>query len=345
MYNLQKHEVSYEVAGQKINLDIETVRSFIAVGNNITNKEIIFFMEACKYQGMNPFTKDMYLVKFNDTVQMMTSINVMTQRLNEYDRLEGWNSGIIVINQETQKEEYKKGTFFNKKTEELVGAWFEAHIKGWKTSFMETINLDDYLKFNKFGKPQSQWASMPAVMIEKCAVAFGIRRILPGEFKGVYTADEIGNDLEKAIDITPVSVPATQTKQNKKTVNVEPVKVEEIKIEYIDIFAIREIVEGCKSNIVDIDADSLINYTLSKMGIESLDMLEKSKLSVFKKTLKNLIKLKEEKEKKSIKEEAKEDKEVPKDKTTEVNIVDVLEPVNDGESMFEEFIPEPKEEK
>jgi phage recombination protein Bet len=336
MYNLQKHEVSYEVAGQKINLDIETVRSFIAVGSNITNNEIIFFMEACKYQGMNPFTKDMYLVKFNDTVQMMTSINVMTQRLNEYDRLEGWNSGIIVINQETQKEEYKKGTFFNKKTEELVGAWFEAHMKGWKTSFMETINLDDYLKFNKFGKPQSQWASMPAVMIEKCAVAFGIRRILPGEFKGVYTADEIGNDLEKAIDITPV--PVVQAKK------AEPVKVE-VKPEYIDIFAIREIVEGCKSNIVDIDADSLINYTLSKMGIESLDMLEKNKLSVFKKTLKNLIKLKEEKEKKSIKEEAKEDKEAPKDKTTEVNIVDVLEPVNDGESMFEEFVPEPKEKK
>jgi phage recombination protein Bet len=326
MYNLQKHEVQYEVEGQNIKLDMEAVRNLIAVGSNITNQEIVIFMEMCKYQRLNPFVKDVYLIKFGKAAQMVTSVNVMTQRLNEYSSMEGWNAGTLVINKTTGEELYKKGTFFNKDTETLVGAWFEASIKGWKTKWENTVSIDEYFKYDSYGKPQGQWGSMTATMIVKCVIAASARRLLPGEFKGVYTSEELGDSLEKAIDITPVPVK-------------EPVKVE-VKPEYIDIFNIREIVESCKSDVVDIDADSLINYLLKKMDIESLDMLEKNKLSVFKKSLKNLIKLKEEKEKKNTKEDTKDD--TKDDIRVEVNIVDVLEPVKDGEPMFEEFKPDIK---
>jgi phage recombination protein Bet len=321
MYNMQKHEVSYEVEGQNIKLDMEAVRNLIAVGSNITNQEIVIFMEMCKYQRLNPFVKDVYLIKFGKTAQMVTSVNVMTQRLNEYDKMDGWNAGVLVINKNTGEEFYKKGTFFNKETEALVGAWFEASIKGWKNKWENTVSIDEYFKYDSYGKPQGQWGTMTATMIVKCAIAASARRLLPGEFKGVYTSEELGDSLEKAIDITPV--PVAQTKQNQ---NVEPAKVE-VKPEYIDIFEMREIVESCKSDIVDIDVDNLINYILDKMKVESLDMLEKNKLSVFKKTLKNLIKLKEEKE-------------ILKDKATElVNLTGLLEPEKDGETMFEEFVP------
>jgi phage recombination protein Bet len=327
MYNMQKHEVSYEVEGQQIKLDMEAVRNLIAVGSNITNQEIVIFMEMCKYQRLNPFVKDVYLIKFGKVAQMVTSVNVMTQRLNEYSNMEGWNAGVLVINKLTNEELYKKGTFFNKDTETLVGAWFEASIKGWKTKWENTVSIDEYFKYDNYGKPQGQWGTMTATMIVKCVIAASARRLLPGEFKGVYTSEELGDSLEKAIDITPV--PAK-----------EPVKQVEVKPEFVDIFDIGEIVESCKSDIVDVDADSLINYLLNKMNIESLDMLEKNKLSVFKKSLKNLIKLKEEKEKKNTKEESVKDKDDTKDDTeVEVNIVDVLEPVKDGEPIFEEFKP------
>ena len=183
----------------------------------------------------------------------------------------------------------------------------------------------EYFKYDSYGKPQGQWGTMTATMIVKCVIAASARRLLPGEFKGVYTSEELGDSLEKAIDITPV--PAK-----------EPVKQVEVKPEFVDIFDIGEIVESCKSDIVDVDADSLINYLLNKMNIESLDMLEKNKLSVFKKSLKNLIKLKEEKEKKNTKDDVKDN--TKDDVKVEVNIVDVLEPVKDVEPMFEEFKPD-----
>ena len=340
MYNMQKHEVSYEVEGQNIKLDMEAVRNLIAVGSNITNQEIVIFMEMCKYQRLNPFVKDVYLIKFGKTAQMVTSVNVMTQRLNEYDKMDGWNAGVLVINKNTQEESWKKGTFFNKETETLVGAWFEASIKGWKNKWENTVSIDEYFKYDSYGKPQGQWGTMTATMIVKCAIAASARRLLPGEFKGVYTTEELGDSLEKAIDITPV--PVAQQKQNKKPAKAEPTKVEETKPEYIDIFQIREIVESCVSDKVVIDADNLINYTLNKMGIESLDMLDKNKLSVFKKTLKNLIKFKEEKEKKNIEEVKEIEAENVDLNKVEPNPIDVLEPISDNEPIFEEYIPSDK---
>ena len=64
---VQKPEaVSYKVGGIDIHLDPDTVVNYLVSGdpNTVTLQEIVLFMQLCKAQGLNPFTREAYLVKY-----------------------------------------------------------------------------------------------------------------------------------------------------------------------------------------------------------------------------------------------------------------------------------------
>ena len=67
---VQKSEaVSYKVGGIDIHLDPDTVVNYLVSGDasTVTLQEIVLFMRLCQSQGLNPFTKEAYLVKYKDS--------------------------------------------------------------------------------------------------------------------------------------------------------------------------------------------------------------------------------------------------------------------------------------
>lgn len=64
----QELMVRYESNGQEITLTQNDVKNFLVSGdaNRVTEKEFKLFLELCKFQKLNPFLRDAYLVKFGD---------------------------------------------------------------------------------------------------------------------------------------------------------------------------------------------------------------------------------------------------------------------------------------
>ena len=49
-------------------LTADTVKNYLVSGNgNVTDQEILMFMELCKVQKLNPFTREAYLIKFGSS--------------------------------------------------------------------------------------------------------------------------------------------------------------------------------------------------------------------------------------------------------------------------------------
>ena len=60
--------VTFEVGGEAVTLTFGTVKNYIARGNEeVTDQEVVLFMNWCKYNLLNPWNNEAYLVKYDKT--------------------------------------------------------------------------------------------------------------------------------------------------------------------------------------------------------------------------------------------------------------------------------------
>lgn len=282
----KNYAVSYQTdEGSLVDLNFDVVRDVLAVGNNIKDSELFLFMNLCKYQKLNPFLKEAYLLKFGDKIQIVTGIDVFTNRLNEHPLCQGWESGLIIQDNENKKED-RAGTFYDKNSEKILGAWIRIYRKGWEKPFYWSISWSEYYKEawdkdKKCYKPYGNWGSMPATMIVKCAISAGCRKAFPKNFTGLYSPEEMGNG--EAIEGT------------------FKVKEEPIKLDLVDDKDIKKIKDSAKSDIIKVDSEKLVEYTLKILydnkKIPSINLEELPKIAVKEviETIKKGIKVKEDK--------------------------------------------------
>jgi len=95
------------------------------------------------------------------------------------------------------------------------GQWVGAWAKTWGTplaarvtltkgngaQFTSTLTFEEYAQTKKGGDLNSQWARMPAHMLEKCVEADVIRKAFPQDLSGLYTEDEMGDS--ETLTVTP----------------------------------------------------------------------------------------------------------------------------------------------
>ena len=63
----EKGLIKYEDrSGQEITLTFDTIRNYLVTGKKelVTDQELMMFAAICKARGLNPFTKDCYLIKY-----------------------------------------------------------------------------------------------------------------------------------------------------------------------------------------------------------------------------------------------------------------------------------------
>ena len=80
--------VSYDVLGTHVELDLQFVKRYLVRGNpdKITDQEIVFFMNTCKMQKLNPLVAgEVYCIKFgNDPAQMVVGKGAYLRRAYEH---------------------------------------------------------------------------------------------------------------------------------------------------------------------------------------------------------------------------------------------------------------------
>jgi len=80
--------VSYEVLGTRVEMDLDFVKKYLVRGQaeKITNQEIVFFMNTCKMQKLNPLVSgEVYCIKFgNEPAQMVVGKGAYLRRAFEH---------------------------------------------------------------------------------------------------------------------------------------------------------------------------------------------------------------------------------------------------------------------
>lgn len=169
-------------------LTVEVIQQYICP--DATDAEAYSFLQLCKYRDLNPFLKEAYLVKYkNAPATMIVGKDAFTRKAEESGKLDGFCAGILVCTPLDKKIEERVGTVCVD-GEKLIGGWARVTRKDMTQPFEIRVSLNEYIKIVD-GKPQRNWATMPATMIRKVALVQALREAFTKELGGCYDAVEI----------------------------------------------------------------------------------------------------------------------------------------------------------
>jgi phage recombination protein Bet len=166
-----------------------------------TDMEISTFLQFCVAEELNPFTRDVYLIKYDSSkpASYVIGIDTYMRRADAHPDFEGFDSGIVV--------RLKDGTIENRngsikaEGEEILGGWADVHRKGRRVRKAR-------VSFREFNTGQSKWKASPGYMIEKVAQSAGVRRQFPS-IENTYVAGSVTVTVEdaegQAIDVEGVA--------------------------------------------------------------------------------------------------------------------------------------------
>jgi phage recombination protein Bet len=182
-----KGMTSYMVAGQEVKLSFSAVRKYLARGNvAVTDAEIVQFISICKFNQLNPFLNEAYLVKFggqNASAQMIVSKEALMKRAEACSEYDGMKAGLILKRGNDIID--VEGSFLLS-TDVLLGGWAEVWRKDKKYPYVSRVSLAEY------DKKQSTWNDKKYTMIRKTAIVQAMREAFPTQIGAMYTAEEQG---------------------------------------------------------------------------------------------------------------------------------------------------------
>lgn len=193
----QELTVVYEADGETITLTPSIVQNYI-VGTDakITLPEFKFFTSLCKARGLNPFLKEAYCIKYGkNPAQIVVGKDAVLKRAVRNPNYDGKENGIIVQNKETGEIIERKGTFYIKDQETLVGGWAKVYRKDWEHPTYSSVSFDEVAQRTKDGNLNSNWGGKGATMVEKVAMVRALRETFVEDLGGMYEAEEMGVDL------------------------------------------------------------------------------------------------------------------------------------------------------
>ena len=180
----EKGRVTYNVAGQDVTLSYQIVRDFLTKGNGqVSDQDLVQFISVCKFNQLNPFLNEAYLIKFGtQPAQMIVSKEALMKRADACPSYDGIQSGIIVQNKDGVCMDVEG--CFHTDAQKLVGGWAKVFRSDRKYPIVARVNLSEY------DKKQSIWNEKKSTMISKIAKVQALREAFPAQLGAMYTQDE-----------------------------------------------------------------------------------------------------------------------------------------------------------
>lgn len=216
----------YESNGEKVKLSPATVRNYLVNGGgNVSDQEVMMYLTLCRYQHLNPFLKEVYLIKYgNNPATIVTGKDLFMKRANRNPKYAGKKAGIIIQDKESGELTEREGTFYIPENENLVGGWAKVYIADHKEPEYASVSFNEYVGRKSDGSLNSQWATKPATMIRKVALVQALREAFPEDCEGLYSPEEKGSAAEIVMEdsMTPIEI-----KEEPKTEPLKPAPQEE----------------------------------------------------------------------------------------------------------------------
>ena len=222
----------YDSNGEKVKLSPAMVKRYlVSGGGNVTDEEVMMFISLCRFQHLNPFLREAYLIKYGEAqpATMVVGKDVFMKRARRHPEFAGLQAGIILVDTETGQVEYREGTFYEKDAERLVGGWAKVFIRGYDVPFYASVPLDEYIGRKKNGEINGQWSVKPATMIRKVALAQALKEAFPEESTGLYAPEEISEASEVMLNEAPIQeVKEVVEEKPEPPIEVEAEQVEDV---------------------------------------------------------------------------------------------------------------------
>lgn len=190
----------YVTDNGEVELSPEIIKNYLVPGDSkITDQEIGFFLQLCKFQKLNPFLKEVYIVKYGTyPATFITGKETFLKRAKKDKSYRGHTVGI---------------------SEDGKTAWAEVHIWDFEVPIRCEVEYDEYVAF-KDGKPNKMWTAKPKTMLKKVALVQALREAFPQDLGGLHSQEEI-NSGESLVDISAVDVTKAETKSGTSKTNAK----------------------------------------------------------------------------------------------------------------------------
>lgn len=178
--------------GQRMTVTFDDVRNFIC--KEATIAECRIFLETCKQYHLNPFTKEAYLIHYDnkngDTASTIVLGKTCYMKMAEaHPQYDGFEAGVIVMDEAAGELIHREGSIVYQ-GETLVGGWAKTYRKDRSRPFYEGVN------FSEYDTKKSLWVTKPATMIRKVALVHTLREAFPATFGGLIDESEVPVDAE-----------------------------------------------------------------------------------------------------------------------------------------------------
>ncbi|MBO7695026.1 MAG: phage recombination protein Bet [Methanobrevibacter sp.] len=209
-----------------------------SVAKDATPAEFNYFLAYCKHTGLNPLKHEIWFIKTNRGVQVMTGINGYMAIANSNPQFDG-------IETEFAKDAQGK----------LESCTCRVWRKDRSRPHQETVY------FNEYNQGSGNWITKPHTMLAKVAKAHALREAFTQELGGMYIEDEYKPNEE--IESTPV------VESKKYIYKISAIQEEEKKAKFLDFLASH----GCETTISNGN-----EYFESAQKLEKLSDVEVEKL-------------------------------------------------------------------
>lgn len=191
--------VEFKAGEEIVKLSPNIIKRYLVNGSGeVTDQEVVMFLNLCRFQHLNPFLREAYLIKYgNSPATMVVGKDAITKRAMRNASFAGQQAGVVVQQVETGELEYRTGALVLE-DEKLVGGWAKVFVKGYQEPIEAVVGLSEYVGIKKTGEVNEQWTKRPATMIRKVALMQALREAFPDDLAGMYDSSEMGVDLNES---------------------------------------------------------------------------------------------------------------------------------------------------
>lgn len=229
--------IEYKSGDELVKLSPSIIRNYLVNGNgNVSDQEVAMFLNLCRFQHLNPFLREAYLVKYgSQDATIVIGKEAITKRAMRNPKYAGQEAGIVVYREDSRELEYRPGALLLD-NEKLVGGWAKVHVKGYDVPIEMVASFEEYVGRKGDGSINSTWAKKPATMIRKVALVQALREAFPEDLGGLYAAEEVGVEINEAA-MAPIDVPEQTERDTQEQPTIyadeyemppDPVGIEEL---------------------------------------------------------------------------------------------------------------------
>lgn len=176
---MKEIEVSYaDETGSLVRITKDDVVKYISTDESVTEKEVFMFLNMCKYLRLNPFLREIYLVKYRGApATFVISYQTLLRRVSQDPNFDGYEVKMV-------------GTIPDMTGTAIV------YRKDRSKPVVVSVKYSEAVKkiLNGAGKivPTKMWQEMPEWMLRKVALARALREAFPNAIgNGVVSDAEV----------------------------------------------------------------------------------------------------------------------------------------------------------